>query len=91
MPQILESVWVKKWLQVGRIETSSWPIHSLIWDFLIYSSPWKAEPSFSRPKNHPKIRYGLRDMSILPNLCHKAQKSQLRTILAFNIKVAKIT
>ena len=75
MVQILESVWVEKLLQAGYIETSSWPIHSLIWALITYFNMWKIESNFSRPKNHPKTSFGLRDVPLLPNLCHKAQKS----------------
>ena len=88
--QILDSVWARTWLQASSCDSSSWPINSLIWALIINFNIWRIVSSFSRPKKHPKTYSSLRDMPDLPNLCHKAQKPQLRTILTFNIKVTTI-
>ena len=88
--QILNSIWARTWLQAGHCDSSSWSINSLFWALIINFNLWRIESSFSRPKNQLKTCSGLRDMPVLPIMCHKAQKLQLRTILVFNIKVTTI-
>ena len=88
--QILDNVWAGNWLQARRFVTSSWPIISFIWALIIHSHLWRIESDFLRPKNQPKISFGLRDMSDLRNLHHKHLFISLKLKLILRLFLGEI-